>query len=548
MPKKDELFLNPRVGLVPDLSKQNYDTLSKQIREAVTNSLDARASKVDIFLNLKGTPNIIIVDNGEGMKEEEFKEEYLGLGGSKKYGKEEFAGNIGIGFLALGPTCKTIEIYSKTKSSGEIIHATLNIEDFYNEKNRRYEVSKFPIGIMRNRFPCAPEEKEQSFTKIVLKDLNQNIVADLKDSKKKESIIEQLQRILPVKYNPKSLVFKHLPELKRLYFSNQSINKFTTCVTFDGKEIIRKMYGDENTQIGNLSNMRVINSKIDNIKYIGYIHDNMQVIKPRNWQKLLIRIKNVAVGEPTFLDFQEKGISSRGPRIEGELHAIGLSDEALLIGRNIFNESHKDYLNLKSFVHEILEEETHSASVRVKEKQPFKKRLDAVKNLNSSFKKFSKNVTIQSYINQNVDPPKNKLGIHKTVKPVDVGDLGKNITFKNKKDDKNPYTILWTGKKGTKPKVVINSDKALKQKLSVSIGKNLFQCEFKKGRKNEDICEIDYVNKKVYFNKNHKFLDITDSKLISSFLGVRLAYDSAKDKEQFYENMKSTIYQMNRTG
>ena len=40
-----------RAGLLPELSRQTYDSFPKALREAVLNALDAEASRVDIDLS-----------------------------------------------------------------------------------------------------------------------------------------------------------------------------------------------------------------------------------------------------------------------------------------------------------------------------------------------------------------------------------------------------------------------------------------------------------------------------------------------------------------
>ena len=46
----EKLFLRPKMGIIPEVTKQNYETIAKQLREAVTNSLDANATKIEISI------------------------------------------------------------------------------------------------------------------------------------------------------------------------------------------------------------------------------------------------------------------------------------------------------------------------------------------------------------------------------------------------------------------------------------------------------------------------------------------------------------------
>lgn len=40
-----ELVLKPKMGLIPEVSVQNYESLAKALREYVTNALDASAGR-----------------------------------------------------------------------------------------------------------------------------------------------------------------------------------------------------------------------------------------------------------------------------------------------------------------------------------------------------------------------------------------------------------------------------------------------------------------------------------------------------------------------
>src|SRR4051794_7904196 len=57
-----------RAGLLPELSRQTYDTFPKALREAVLNALDAEATRVDIdFSRVDTSRRISVQDDGLGM-------------------------------------------------------------------------------------------------------------------------------------------------------------------------------------------------------------------------------------------------------------------------------------------------------------------------------------------------------------------------------------------------------------------------------------------------------------------------------------------------
>ena len=139
---KDKKTLNPipRLGLIHDISARLYNTFESQIREAVSNALDADSSKVSISTNLDGSPaSILISDNGKGLNKDELLYELLAIGGSDKINEPSFIGHIGIGFYALTSSCKYLEIYSKKKGTSEVTAAKIDCEFIHDRKNSRAE-------------------------------------------------------------------------------------------------------------------------------------------------------------------------------------------------------------------------------------------------------------------------------------------------------------------------------------------------------------------------------------------------------------------------
>src|SRR5438874_1532006 len=62
-----------RAGLLPELSRQTYDSFPKALREAVLNALDADATRVDIdFSQVEDSRQITVTDDGVGMSMPDF--------------------------------------------------------------------------------------------------------------------------------------------------------------------------------------------------------------------------------------------------------------------------------------------------------------------------------------------------------------------------------------------------------------------------------------------------------------------------------------------
>ena len=69
-----------RAGLLPELSRQTYDSLDKALREAILNSVDAGAHSVLLdFSRVASHGEIQIADDGVGMTLDELENAFLSL-------------------------------------------------------------------------------------------------------------------------------------------------------------------------------------------------------------------------------------------------------------------------------------------------------------------------------------------------------------------------------------------------------------------------------------------------------------------------------------
>ncbi|OQS61619.1 ATP-binding protein, partial [Actinobacillus suis] len=122
-----EMKFDPNV--ITHLGIQMYSTLPPVVAELVSNSYDAEAEDVNIFLNDKSDEkSIIIEDNGHGMSFEEINQKFLVIGRNRrkeekseksKNGKRDVIGKKGIGKLAFFGianeiTISTIQNYKQT--------------------------------------------------------------------------------------------------------------------------------------------------------------------------------------------------------------------------------------------------------------------------------------------------------------------------------------------------------------------------------------------------------------------------------------------------
>lgn len=101
-----------------------YRNFATVIAEAVSNSWDAEATQVDIFIDKK-RKFMSIKDNGKGMDASDFTKKFLNVGYSRREdssnrSKRKVLGRKGIGKLALLSVSDEVAIYSKKEDSDEI--------------------------------------------------------------------------------------------------------------------------------------------------------------------------------------------------------------------------------------------------------------------------------------------------------------------------------------------------------------------------------------------------------------------------------------------
>src|SRR5688572_11544506 len=116
--KRKTAYIKVDQQVVKHLSLGLYRNFALAIKELISNAYDAGATEVKLKLDLENG-RIILRDNGRGMNESEFRDEYLHIGYFKEPSKEldELGrmriGTFGIGFLAPLPYCKSLKIITK---------------------------------------------------------------------------------------------------------------------------------------------------------------------------------------------------------------------------------------------------------------------------------------------------------------------------------------------------------------------------------------------------------------------------------------------------
>ena len=158
-----EFNFNISLSVLNHLGRNLYRSLITILGEAISNSWDADANNVTIKLDKKNN-KMIVIDDGEGMDEEDFQNKFLKIGFSKRSGGKytskkgrPYIGRKGIGKLALLSCAQKITILSKKKGvvvGGCIDNKKLDdaIKDDIDSQDYKLEhYSKKYEGLLKNK-------------------------------------------------------------------------------------------------------------------------------------------------------------------------------------------------------------------------------------------------------------------------------------------------------------------------------------------------------------------------------------------------------------
>jgi hypothetical protein len=344
-----------RAGLLPELTRQTYDSLYKALREVILNSVDARASRVVVDLSaVEGERTLEITDNGDGMTLQELQQSFMSLGGSDKFGKSDRFGRIGIGSLALMHYAQSVEIETTAAGSRSVTKAVIAHPWALDQTQRAQDLGDFRAGEawLEKRAVAASTH----YTTIRLRGVDEVLLGECADVGAFYKLIDRLRRILPLRWEGSELSSQlgdAAPELAVLL--REHTDKFCAQVVvrsrWSGDEpLTMRIYGEGGAQeeAWNGKPRPILKDVIVDdgvqsrvIRIAGYLLS--QVRPSSDWSGLTARVQNVAVEERTFFDLE----SDPGFRkyITGEVWLLGEIDRARLINidRSSFNRESSDY-------------------------------------------------------------------------------------------------------------------------------------------------------------------------------------------------------------
>lgn len=332
------------------LSATTYESFPDAIREMVSNAYDADATEVYITIDLK--KDIIEVrDNGNGMSPEEF-DFFLRIAGQKRDKKRvspvfnrRQIGQFGVGFLAIFPFGKKIEITSTANRSNLLFRAIVPAEKYVRE-GQSIDVDDIEIPGYQLEDNKYFEQHGTTITISGLTDMVKRFFAkENKVNAKKDTILSFhplekikwiLQEDLPLDYPKNSSYSEAFKD-----FGSSGIK-----VWVNNEEIFRNVPATHILENSSWED--------GNIKCRYIIATNWKILNPVEARYYKIRLRNVGIGSrnPFSLNLAGK-VYSRLNWLTGELYILEGLDNTITIDRSRFVES-PEYDNLVSFFRQRL--------------------------------------------------------------------------------------------------------------------------------------------------------------------------------------------------
>ena len=321
------------------LSRSTYESFPRVLRELVSNSYDADATKVTVTISLNSN-EIQVVDNGNGMSPQQF-EYFLTIAGSSRSPKlsprykRERIGQFGVGFLAAFPFCNEMVVETISVSSGTVISATIPCSEYLvrqqpGDESNLEPVDDINVSIVETQ---DPRKYEDHYTSISLKGLTQLAMqyfdvtpsSVIKNSVRDKSAMERLkwdlQDTLVLDYPDKSKIAAALKQ------PNVGMEVFLNDV---------RLFRNEPP--GQIMKTNVI--EIDGLSVRYVITSPWKPVHPTELRGLRIRVNNVGVGaRETFGLAVQGGGLPRLAWLSGDVYIDKGAREYLALNREGFTNA-----------------------------------------------------------------------------------------------------------------------------------------------------------------------------------------------------------------
>jgi hypothetical protein len=343
-----------RAGLLPELTRQTYDSLYKALREAILNSIDAGATSINIDLSAVETERTLtITDNGSGMVLDELRQSFMSLGGSRKFGMDDKFGRIGIGSLALMHYARRVEIETAQAGSPVVTKAIVSHPWALDQEQRAQSLNEMLAGKAWEESRTI--SRPRHYTTIRLCDVDDVLVGECSDVAAYYELVDQLRRILPLRWPPSDLseaLRRESADVDQII----AVHAAASCAEINLKSrwssdsLTKRIYGEggrreerwDGVPKGILREVVVDDpSGRRTITVAGYLLS--QTRPAPYWAGITARVQNVAVEERTFFGLdRDPGFRKY---ITGEVWLTGDVDRSRLVNidRASFSRESPDY-------------------------------------------------------------------------------------------------------------------------------------------------------------------------------------------------------------
>ncbi len=393
--------INVAASIIADVSAGIYRSPAGAIKELISNAFDADASAIRITTGWPNFKTFTATDDGSGMTADEFRRIMGHIGGSSKRDAGELTpkfrrpliGRIGIGLLSIAQICRRFTVISSAKGTPRKFRATIDLEPFLLAEARRkqlgytVETEQGKIHIGDFELDESDDESDKRYTRIIMEKVDPGFRTRLLDvpqerggfrpSKFVEGTIEDFLKVVsrgtvaehgayaqlvwelatmaPVRYFESGPILDNdgLDDLRarlegyrfKAFIDGVELRK-PILLPGGGKNIGHKVY--QIRYEGALSDRRKLSIR-------GYLYWQRGRILPRELQGVLVRTRNVGVGQYdlTYLGYPHHE-GWKFSQMTGELYVDEGLEEALNIDRASFRESDAGYVELQGYLFEKL--------------------------------------------------------------------------------------------------------------------------------------------------------------------------------------------------
>lgn len=405
----------PAVQIIRHISEGAYTGFPKAIREVVNNAFDARATKVTLDFK-KENSELTIWDNGTGVDEKTFDNEFLRISGSTKRLQGDtdpitgrpILGVFGVGVFAIAAVCEEALVETTLEGDAEGYIRKIDLKKFFDPRIQRDNLEDHLYSEHVKYFESKPEEHYTSIRLIGLKPEIQEQLNHKEEEPRKIRGINGLENfsqlkgidwftselglLIPVEYE------KDFPvvglKIDPIEKAREELKKFNFHVYVNSRKLLKpirlgrrfsdkfswpyeKITNEIPTDPEKLSSVTPIWSEPGaKIRFFGYIYEQSKQIFPGELRGLLIRVSHVGVKgyDRSFYKYTLSNLGPSANHISGEIYIEkGLESSIWQMNKDDFQQDLLDFKKLIQPIHKKIQEVRNEMGKRTSRVRKHKK-------------------------------------------------------------------------------------------------------------------------------------------------------------------------------